>query len=74
LPFKIIFKILFISVLSGILPSTILLFNLNPILSFSIGAVLFGFIYIFSAYKCIPLVREMIIPFTKILLSRKKIF
>lgn len=71
LPFKIVGRILFISVLSGILPCSLLLLNLNPILRFSLGATLYGLFYFFAAFKRIPIVREMIIPYTNFFYSRK---
>jgi O-antigen/teichoic acid export membrane protein len=65
LPFKILGKILFFSILSGLISGILLLLNLNSLISFSLGLILFGGSYLFLTYRNIPSVNEMINPYLK---------
>lgn len=62
LPFNKIGRILLISSFSGILPSILLIVNFSPVISFSIGAGIFGAIYFFTANKYIPEFNEVVKP------------
>ena len=51
LPFKKLGEIFLYSVIAGILPASLLYFNLPTLMSFSVGILIYSIIYFFIAYK-----------------------
>jgi O-antigen/teichoic acid export membrane protein len=71
LPFNKIGRILLISFFSGILPTILLIVNFSPIISFSLGAGIFGIIYFFTANKYIPEFNLVVKPFIRKVITTK---
>lgn len=63
LPFKKLGEIFSFSIIAGILPASLLYFNLPSLLGFSIGIFVYSIVYFFIAYKRIEGFREFFKPF-----------
>jgi O-antigen/teichoic acid export membrane protein len=72
LPFKRIGKIFLISIISGLVSSVILFFQQPHVILFSLGAIIFGIIYLIMAYKFIPEFNETVRGYFKKIIYRIK--